>query len=1033
MARKGIWRGLATIMASLLIFSLAAQATTNSWANKVNSMLGTSNYEIVVDENDSDDNGTFFASDYETLKDMVAAQKEFAASVAAEGVVLLKNDGAALPLDKAAESVTLWGMHTDNPVLGGMMGSTAFVNFEAGQVLYGIKEAMGEKGFTLNQKFIDLYASAEMDPYRMVAMFFGMPIPGHLLTPVFTTMAENFATYKVGEAPASVYTDELLASADGTAALVLITRDNSEAADYHPDMVHADDTDSFERPLALSQNERDMIALAKEHSTKVVVLINSSSAMEIEELKNDPDVDAILWVGDPGVNGYLGISDVLSGEIAPSGRLTDTYAVSGVSSPAMVNFGVYLYTTNSFTDSSISYDDCGDAYLVESEGIYQGYKYYETRYEDAILGQGNATATEGSSTGEAWSYADEMSYPFGYGLSYTTFEQKLESVEAEVGGAGKATVTVTNTGSVKGKDVVELYVQAPYTAGGLEKAALQLIGFGKTGVLEPGASETVTVSFDPRYMASYDETVVKADGTEGAWVLDAGTYYFAIGSSAHSAINNILAHKQGSTDGLVTVNDNEVITAENVKEWTLAERDVETYSENVQNALQNMDLNKLIPGTVEYTTRADWTKGWKSVMDVTPTDDMRIDLTNDRNALSENGSGVTWGAQSGLKLVNLIETDEEGHYVGVVDYDDPLWQQLVETLTLDEAINYIENAGNGISVIDSVGVQAHGIQDGPTGFANDQVAAYFIKWVGGNTKEATYVAESDECAAYTMNVFPTEPVVGSTFNQELVFEEGKMYGEESLWANIPGTLAPGMNLHRVPYCARNHEYYSEDPMLTNLMGTAFCAGGTVKGLMTEPKHLAFNHQETNRSGASTFMTEQAARENDLRAFMGPLSSNEAMGVMTAYNRVGTVYASAHSGLLEQIVRNEWGFKGWIVTDMAAAPDYMNWLGSVKNGTSGMLTTNATTSASKFGSMESNKAKILKDTEFQEKMQLAMKSYLYSIARSNAMNGITENTRTNYVLTWWQKAIIGAEVVTAALTVVFLAVDVFKKRKNQTGR
>ena len=626
-----------------------------------------------------------------------------------------------------------------------------------------------------------------------------------------------------------------------------------------------------------------------------------------------------------------------------------------------------------------------------------------------------------------------LSYPFGYGLSYTTFEQKLNSVDAAVGGEGKAVVTVTNTGSVKGKDVVELYVHVPYTAGGLEKSSLQLIGFGKTGVLEPGASESVTIPFDPRYMASYDETVVKVDGTEGAWVLDEGTYYFAIGSSAHNAINNILAHKLGSTDALVTVNDNEVIDAENVKEWNLAERDVETYSENVQNALQNMDLNKLIPGAVEYITRADWTKGWKPVMDVTPTDDMQIDLANNRDALTENGSGVTWGTQSGLKLVNLIETDEEGRYVGVVDYDDPLWQQLVETVTLDEAIKYIENAGNGINVIDSVGVQAHGIQDGPTGFANDQVAAYFIKWVGGNTKEATYVAESDECAGYTMNVFPTEPVVASTFNQALVYEEGKMYGEESLWSNIPGTLAPGMNLHRVPYCARNHEYYSEDPMVTNLMGTAFCAGGTVKGLMTEPKHLAFNHQETNRSGASTFMTEQAARENDLRAFMGPLSSNEAMGVMTAYNRVGTVYASAHSGLLEQIVRNEWGFKGWIVTDMAAAPDYMNWLGSVKNGTSGMLTTNATTSASKFGSMESNKAKILKDTEFQEKMQLAVKSYLYSIARSNAMNGITENTKTNYVLTWWQKAIIGAEAATGALTVVFLAVDVLKKRKNQTGR
>ena len=559
MAKGRAWRGLATAMASITALSAAAQVTSNNWAPKINSMLNTNNYITLKTGDSPASMGDHFRSEFSSLAEMQEEQRNLSVQIGSEGTVLLKNEQNALPLNKGSESVTLWGMHTDNPVLGGMMGSTAFVNFEAGQVLYGIKEAMAEKGFTLNQNFIDLYASADMDPYRMVAMFFGMPIPGHILTPVFTTMAENFSTYKVGEAPASVYTDELLASADGTAALVLITRDNSEAADYYPTMVHADDTDSFERPLALSQNERDMIALAKEHSTKVVVLINSSSAMEIEELKNDPEVDAVLWVGDPGVNGYLGISDVLSGEIAPSGRLTDTYSSSSVSSPAMVNFGVYLYTTNSFADSSISYDDCGDAYLVESEGIYQGYKYYETRYEDAILGQGNAEAAEGSSTGNAWNYAEEMSYPFGYGLSYTTFEQKLESVEATVGGEGKATVTVTNTGSVKGKDVVELYVQAPYTAGGLEKASLQLIGFGKTGVLEPGASESVTITFDPRYMASYDETVVKADGTEGAWVLDAGTYYFAIGSSAHNAINNILAHKLGSTDGLVTVNDNEVI------------------------------------------------------------------------------------------------------------------------------------------------------------------------------------------------------------------------------------------------------------------------------------------------------------------------------------------------------------------------------------------------------------------------------------------------------------------------------------------
>ena len=1027
MARKGIWRGLATIMASLLIFSLAAQATTNSWANKVNSMLGTSNYEIVVEDKDSDDNGTFFASDYETLKDMVAAQTEFAAGAAAEGTVLLKNDGA-LPLNKGTESVTLWGMHTDNPILGGMMGSTAVVNFEAGQPMYGIKEAMAAKGFSLNQNFIDLYASSEMDPYRMVALFFGMPIPGHTLTPVFTTMNENHATYNVGEAPASAYSDELLASADGTVAMVLITRDSSEAADYHPDMVSAVDSDSFERPLALSQNERDMIALAKEHSSKVIVLLNSSSTMEIEELKQDPDVNAILWVGDPGVNGFLGITDVISGEISPSGKLTDTYAVSSTSSPAMVNFGVYLYAKNSYNDSSISYDDQGDAYLVESEGIYEGYKYYETRYEDAILGRGNATDNAGSLSG-AWNYAQEVSYPFGFGLSYTSFEQQLESVDFNVGGESKAVVKVTNTGDVAGKDVVELYVQAPYTQGGLEKAAVQLIGFGKTETLEPGASQELTIRFDARYAASYDENAVKADGTQGAWVLDAGEYFFAIGNGAHEAINNILAAKGADEEALVTVNEGETFSADRAKSVNLGSRDIETYSENVQNALQDMDINKLIPGTVEYFTRADWSKGWTPVMELAATADMSIDLSNTRNALTENGEGVTWGASNGLSLVNLIETDEEGRYIGVVDYDDPLWQQLVEEVTLDEAINYIENAGNGINQIDSVGVYPHGIQDGPTGFANDQVAAYFIKWVGGNTKEATYVSESDECANYTMNVFPTEPVIASSFNQELSYREGLMYGEESLWGNIPGTLAPGMNLHRVPYCARNHEYYSEDPMVTNLMSTAFCLGGTEKGLMTEPKHLAFNHQESNRAGASTFMTEQAARENDLRGFQGPLSSNAAMGVMTAYNRVGAVYASAHKGLLMQILRNEWGYKGWIVTDMAAAPNYMNWLDSVTAGTSGMLTTNATTSASKFGSMESNKAKIAKDTAFQQQMQLAMKSYLYSIARSNAMNGVTENTKVNYVLTWWQKAIIAAEVVTGVLACGFVVLDVLDEKKN----
>ena len=1029
MAKGRAWRGLATAMASITALSAAAQVTSNNWAPKINSMLNTNNYITLKTGDSPASMGDHFRSEFSSLAEMQEEQRNLSVQIGSEGTVLLKNDNGALPLDKGSEKVTLWGLHTYMPILGGMMGSTAMVNFEVGQPQYGIVPAMQESGFEVNQEFIDLYASEVMDPYRMQTSFFGNPVPGHAFETLFTTAWENFKTYNIGEAPLSAYTDDVLSSADDTVAVVLISRDSSEAADYYPTMTSALDSDSFEKPLALSQNERDMIEAAKQHSTKVVVLINSSSAIELEEFKSDPDIDALLWTGDPGNYGFLGTAQVLAGEVNPSGKLTDTYAVNSTGAPGMVNYGVYLYAKNSSNDSSISEFDYGDAYLVESEGIYEGYRYYETRYEDSVLAQGNADAAEGAADGKAWKYDSEVSYPFGYGLSYTTFEQKLENVEVEIGGQGTAEVTVKNTGKVAGKDVVELYVQSPYTEGGLEKSALQLVTFAKTETIEPGSSETVTLTFDPRDMTSYDETAVKENGTEGAWVLDEGDYYFAIGNGAHNAINNILAAKGGDEKKLVSVNEDEKIDKANAVKWSLDERDIETYSENVENALQNMDLNKLIPGSVEYFTRADWTKGWTPVMDVTPTDDMRIDLSNNRNELTENGDGVTWGADNGLSIIDFMETDEEGTYIGVVDLSDPKWDQLIEQITLDEAINYIENAGNGMSRIASIGLPANGIQDGPTGFANDQVAAYFIRWNESEIGEATYTKESDEGAAWTMNVFPTEPVCACTFNEALIEREGQMYGEESLWSNIPGTLAPGANLHRVPYCGRNHEYYSEDPMLTSIMVTAFCRGGSVKGLMTEPKHLAFNHQEANRSGASTFMTEQAARENDLRAFQNALSSNYAMGVMTSYNRVGTVYSSAHSGLLEQILRNEWGYEGWVVTDMAAAPDYMNWLDSVMNGTGGMLTTESTTASSKKGSMISRRSEIQKDTNFQQHMHDGLKHYMYSAARSNALNGITTDTEIKYVRTWWQNLILGLKYGSGALTIVFLALWLLAQRKK----
>lgn len=1022
-----MWRGMTAVTASLLSIAVGGLAIANVNAAFINTRLGTSNYKTVDKGEESQADAIYFESEYTSLADLVKAKEELAEQISEEGSVLFKNNNQALPIDKATETVTLWGMNSHTPTLGGMIGSSTSVDAEHGQVAYGLEEALAEKGFSVNQDMIDLYSGEAAMAYART----GFGQTGHGLAPAFGMVYENPASYPIGEIPATLYTDSLLASADQTAALVVISRDSSEAADYNPNMTNATEGDSFERPLALSQYEKEMIALAKAHSTKVIVLLNADNPVEIEDLKNDAEIDAILWTGAPGINGFKGVADVISGDANPSGHISDTYAVNSASSPAMANYGVYLYTNSTQAGAAAELTEANKAdwYVVENEGIYNGYKYYETRYEDAVLGQGNAASETGASGGSVWNYEEEVTYPFGYGISYTTFDQKLESVDVEIGGQGSASVKVTNTGDVAGKSVAQLYVQAPYTAGGLEKASIQLIGFAKSSVLEPGASETLTIEFDPQYMASYDETAVKADGSAGAWVLDAGDYYFAIGNGAHEALNNVLANKTGSTEGLVKTTEEEEINPENARKWNLGSKDIETYSANVQNALQDCDINKLIPGTVEYVTRSDWTKGWKTVESITPTEEMMKGLTNSLYELTQNGDGVAWGADNGLKLIDFMLTDENGNYAGVVDINDPMWNLLMDQITLEEAIQFIEKGGDDIENIDSILLPRTYENDGPLGFTYDQVGGYFIRWTADLAAEPTYVKETDEYATYAMNSMPTEPVVAATFNTELVEREGQLMGEDGLWANESGLIGPGMNLHRTPYCARNHEYYSEDSVLTNRMGTAVCKGGKSKGLMMEPKHFAFNHQEMNRSGMSTFFTEQAARENELRGFQGAMQTNVADGIMTAFNRAGTVFVGAHEGCLIQIARNEWGYNGWIVTDMINGADYMNWKDVTFAGGGNCLTTSAY-DTSEIGTMAASKNVIAKDTAFQEMMKYNIKFWLYKLAGSNAMNGITNTTELVYVFTWWQYALIAAIAVFGILTVLFAAVYGVKTKKSK---
>lgn len=1032
-AKEGLLRGVSAILASLFVLMLCLTAMAQANSSTINRELGLTNF-ITEQAGDSDLDTNYFKPEFNSVAELEAAKHELAVSIAAEGSVLLKNNDNALPLNSSSETVTVWGLNSLYPTLGGMMGSSVAVNTEAGQKSVGILDALEMKGLTLNTSMSDFYGQDQFIEYVRKTFFQGSELLGHGMVAGFGSKYEPEGSFQVGELPGSSYTSDVLASANSTTAIVFLTRDSSEASDYNSTMTDPSGN-TFTTPLAISEYERQMIELAKEHSNgKVIVLLNTDAVMEIEELKQDPDIDAILWTGLPGMYGFEGVADVLVGNENPSGHMADTYAVSALSAPAMVNFGIYTYENYSQTAGSpLTENNLGDWYLVESEGIYTGYKYYETRYEDSILGRGNADSSAGSSTGSAWNYANEISYPFGYGMSYTTFSQELKDVNVNVGGTSTAVVRVTNTGNTAGKNAVQLYVQVPYAQGGLEKSSIQLVNFGKTEVLQPGESTELTIEFDAQYIASYDETVVKQDGTAGAWVLDGGDYYFTIGNGAHEAINNVLANKRGFADGLITINDGETINADNVVVVALT-KDTETYSTNVQNALQDADLNKLIEGAVEYTTRADWTKGWTPVTGITATDEMLVGLQNRSHTLTANDDiEIVWGADNGLTLASMMQFDDNGNYLGTLDIDDPQWTALIQQVTLDEAIQFLENGTDEYDPIMSIGIGNVYMNDGPLGYVIDQVYGYSAKWDPSMSSEPTYTGPDSEYANWAMAEMPTEPVVASTFNQELIIREGELLGEDGLWANISGITAPGVNLHRSTYCGRAHEYYSEDAMLSNRMAAAFCTGTWHKGTFTCMKHFAINDMEINRMGMSTFFSEQAARENGLRAFQGAVKSPGATGLMTAYNRIGTVFSGGHDGMLKQILRNEWGYKGWVLTDYAAVGyDYMNWLDNIYAGGGCCLNRSSAFSSAEIGSMRDakNYDLVQSDSLFQNEMQQAIKHFMYVFANSNAMNGLSPNSKVVHVTTWWEYAVMGADVVLGVLTVVSLAGYAVVSRKSK---
>ena len=1017
--KRNLWRGLTTLTASLLTVSVAAGPVVDSYRTDIDKFLGTKSSAMVTDSTDED--LYTYKSDYSSTTELLDSIEDLGERMSEEGTVLLKNENNALPLSKdETQKLSLLGFSSYYPVQGGDMGSSLNENKGTDADTVDFVEALDAKGFKINEDLQKLYKSLEADFKTEVNMWGNIMEYYHITAPATDGV---FASKEPSQGKMDSVDDKWKDSMDDyNVMLVTIGRSSTENGTYLPGVDGVDASQNLNQtdPLGLSDDERDLINAAVEakenNGGKVIVMLNNANAMEIDEIKNNDGVDAIMEIGFPGGYGFYGVADILSGEANPSGHLTDTYAVTNANSPAAQNFGNYEWT-NADPSVNINTEE------VEAEDIYTGYKYYETRYADTVLGQGNADATVGSSTGKAWNYDDEVSYPFGYGLSYTTFEQTLKSVDVDLANRTvTAEVDVKNTGDVAGKDVVQLYTSVPYTdydvENKVEKSAVQLLDYEKTDMIEPGESQTVTITADAQDMASWDSSCENEAGTTGNWILDNGTYYFTVGNGAHEAVNNVLASQDQDVEG----------NKDNVQTWELGDFDSSSFAVTlngtpVENQLQDADLNNWMEDTVTYLSRNDWEGTWpETYKDLTATDEMISTMADDYSDIEANGdpSSVTFGADNGMTLANMK---------GVEDITDERWSTLMDQLTLEECLIRTGLGGTSTKVIESI-TSPEAIQnDGPNGFNSYPLGQYANS--DASTGDPCVIAEDDPNRDYKMGVMANETVIGQTFSKQLAAEWGKAVGNYSLWANTAIWWGVGTNLHRTPYNARNHEYFSEDAVLTAGQGAAIIKAGHDYGVLIAPKHLAFNDTEINRTGIAEFMTEQAARENELRGIQSCIEDANALAVMTTYNRVGCVTSNAHTGLLLNILHKEWGFKGLMSEDFIQDPAYTKIHMAVHNGVTMTCNTGDNTMAAveavwPYWSVEnaSQSEELLTD------LKQAMLYQNYALANSNAMDGMSTSTHIEKLNTWYDNLITGLRIGFGVLTVLCAAMYLLGLKKKE---
>ena len=982
---KGLWSAMSIVFTLLFIITMVGGPIANNYAQIINMVLGTESSKTVGEPGKD-----YFTADY-TSDEQVAQGQAVVESVVANGSVLLLNKENALPLAPGAK-VTLASINSAKFVYGGT-GSGGMDTANAKT----LKEALESDGFSVNPTMWDFYTQGAGKDYgRTLA-------GGSLNNYIF-----NNAEYTVNEVPMSAYSDTEWSSVKdyGDAAIFVISRVCGEGADLP--WYGAGDGDG--NILALSGEEQALLKKLSDLKAagdikKIIVLLNVANAVELDFLAPevcgvDYGVDACLWVGEVGQSGVNAIGDLLNGSVNPSGKLVDTYCYDNLTSPAIQNAHATAYTNAEA--KGLAFAGTNNAYYVAyQEGIYIGYRYYETRYEDTVLG----TANVGD-----YSYARTVAYPFGYGLSYTTFAYGGLKME-ESGESFVFTVEVSNTGSVDGSEVVEIFMQSPYTeydkANGIEKAAVELVGFSKVAI-KAGETATATVTVPKTELRAYD-----ANGA-GTYILDAGDYYFAAGNGAHEALNNILAAKGYTTDNGMTADGIVTLTVKHTVD-TLDTTIFATAATGnaITNRLDHADLNRREGDNgngIVYLTRNDWAgtmpkaiisaTDYKAAVQLAASDDMVAEM-NYVYEKSTSGTMPALGKDGNLNLAQFIGVplDESIEFDG----QTYTWEHLLDQVTFNEMAKLIGQTYHSTAPVSSISKPATKDENGPQGIT--------ATLTGGGSS-----------TSYT-----SEDVLAATFDPAIAEAVGRSMGNDCLLANgkaYSGIYGPGVNIHRTPYSGRNFEYYSEDPFISGKMCAAETSGIQAKGVYVYMKHFALNDQETARDGICVWTNEQAAREIYLQAFEYPIQDAGAYCVMTGFNRMGCTWVGGDYDLLTGILRGEWDMPGFILTDFSNNNNYMDVLNGLMAGGDGWDCNDSAKWTAKLTQYKD-------DPNVVSAMREATKHILYTVANSNAMNGVSANIQIVEVITWWQIAIIAADVLFGilAVTSVFMLVRTRRKTKK----